>query len=144
MPGSILELEKENFAADGKRRQVYCFAVSAKRYALYVLEDGEPAIVKPSQHALGYLLNPVDPEAESRDWIEELWELEVRKALGLPAREPDWVDRPGAAGRRSALWHRRFPGRHELKVQRDRPNRGQAHIRGLDTSRPLFVAGLAS
>ena len=42
-----------------------------------------------------------------------------------------------------AWWRGRFPGRHELKCRRVRPGRGQAHMRGLVTSRPLFVAGLA-
>jgi hypothetical protein len=37
----------------------------------------------------------------------------------------------------------RFPGRHELKCRLGRPGHGQAHMRGLVTSRPLFVAGLA-
>jgi hypothetical protein len=37
----------------------------------------------------------------------------------------------------------RFPGRHELECRLGRPGRGQAHMRGLVTSRPLFVAGLA-
>jgi len=52
----------------------------------------------------------------------------------------------GSSGGRvcgSACWRGRFPGRHELKVRRVRPC-GQAHMRGLVTSRPLFVAGLAS
>ena len=43
----------------------------------------------------------------------------------------------------SAWWRGRFPGRHELECRRDRPGHGQAHMRGLVTSRPLFVAGLA-
>jgi hypothetical protein len=101
VPGSILELEKENFGPDGQRRQVYCFAVSAKRYALYVLEDGEPSIVKPSQHALGYLLDPLGAEAEDRDWTEELWQREVRRAVGLATEEPDWFPHP-ALGRLTA------------------------------------------
>jgi hypothetical protein len=77
---------------------VWCFAVSAKRYALYVLDNREPVIVKPSQHGLGYLLNPFDPAEGERDWIAELWHLEIRRALGLPTAEPSYFRQP-ALGR---------------------------------------------
>src|ERR1039457_4449290 len=26
-----------------------------------------------SKHGLGHLLNPIDPESESRDWIKQIW-----------------------------------------------------------------------
>src|SRR5262249_25174814 len=42
--GSILKVEAENFdPASGARRQLYCWAISAKRYCLYNLDpDGAP------------------------------------------------------------------------------------------------------
>lgn len=110
VPGSILELEDQNFADPerSERRQLYCLATSAKRYALYGLDErGEPMLRRPSQerpgekwseHGLGHLLNPSDPESEDRDWIRALWEFETLTALGLPATEPEWLDRP-ALGR---------------------------------------------
>jgi hypothetical protein len=118
---SILELEDENYAdpkTRKRRRQLYCYAISAKRYVLYNQEPGtrptvrghtavddetdspdhdEPALRKPSEHGLGQLLHPVDPDDESRDWIAETWEHIIRRHLGLPAPEPDWLDRPAVA-----------------------------------------------
>lgn len=45
--------------------QGWCYAISAKRYALYRPEDG---IVKYSQHGLGHLSGPY------RGWEKELWQ----------------------------------------------------------------------
>ncbi|MGZ4804660.1 MAG: hypothetical protein ACXV9P_18820, partial [Acidimicrobiia bacterium] len=106
-----------------KRRQLYCSSISAKRYPLYNLDEsgrpilrkitdepdtdnGEPAddgptdtlgeLRKHSQHGLGHLLNPTDPEDDSRDWIAQLWEYISRTdGLGesnVPERR--WLDRP--------------------------------------------------
>jgi hypothetical protein len=96
VPGSILEQEKENFDPDtGRRRQLWCFVISAKRYALYNLTSaGDPAFRKASEHGLGHLLNPTDPASEDRDWIRASWERLIRKAMGLPVDDPPWLDRP--------------------------------------------------
>jgi hypothetical protein len=94
--GSILELEDENYAANGSRRELTCYTISAKRYALYTLdEDGQPVLVKPSEHALGgFYLDPTDP-AEKRDWVSEAWQLMLREdALGLKPEQPDWLELP--------------------------------------------------
>ncbi len=37
-----------------------------------------------SEHGLGHLLNPADPESEDRDWIAQAWLSIVRRSLGLP------------------------------------------------------------
>jgi hypothetical protein len=96
VPGSILEVEKENFdPADGQRRQLWAYAISAKRYALFNLDEArEPILRKWSEHGLGHLLNPTDPDSEDRDWIRACWEMLVRKGLGLPVDEPPWLARP--------------------------------------------------
>jgi hypothetical protein len=97
LPGSILELERENVDLQtGGRRELYCYAISAKRYCLYQLsESGEPELVKCSEHALGgFYLDPLDPGSEERDWVRETWEWILRDALGLDAPEPPWLDRP--------------------------------------------------
>jgi len=101
--GSVLKIEKENFDPDTKeQRQLWCYAISAKRYALYTLEEQDcPHLVKPSEHGLGHLLNPTDPDSENRDWIEQLWEGIVHEALGLPYTWPSWLDR-SAIGRITA------------------------------------------
>ena len=97
-PGSILELEDENTdPATGERRQLHCYAITAKRYCLYTLDrDREAVLVKWSEHALGgFYLNPLNPEHNDRDWVREAWEWIVRQdALGLTTPEPDWLDRP--------------------------------------------------
>jgi hypothetical protein len=56
------------------------------------------------QHGLGHLLNPTDPESESRDWISELWEYIVRTdALGQQAVEPKWQTGRRPAGLQAVL-----------------------------------------
>ena len=112
--GSLLELEDENFIDDARkdRRQLRCYAISAKRYALYTqtdeqgvalaalsgesesedYDDAEPALRKTSQHGLGHLLNPIDPESDDRDWIDEIW-----KHIITGKNPPDWIDRPAIA-----------------------------------------------
>lgn len=94
VPGSVLKVEEENFD-DGQPRKLHAYVISAKRYALFNLAlDGSPIIRKYSEHGLGHLLNPTDPDDESRDWIEQLWRCIVRRALGQPAETAAWLDRP--------------------------------------------------
>jgi hypothetical protein len=95
VPEAILKVEDENFDTEtGERRQLWCLAISAKRYALYDLDaDGTPVVRKASEHGLGHLLNPTDPDAEDRSWIEAIWDGIVRDALELPSASPAWLDR---------------------------------------------------
>lgn len=83
IPGSILELEEWNLDPDtGERRQLYCCAISAKRYALFNLTSrGMPVLRKPSEHGLGHLLNPIDPHAEDRNLAAQVWQAIVKDAL---------------------------------------------------------------
>ena len=47
--GSILKVEKDNHdPLTGNQRQLYCFAISAKRYALFVREAGGPVLLQAS------------------------------------------------------------------------------------------------
>ena len=75
-----------------------CYAISAKRYALYDLSDeGEPVFVDdhpPSEHGLGHFLNPTDPESDDRGWIEALWRVIVLRAYCKDPELPDWIQRP--------------------------------------------------
>lgn len=60
-PGSILQMEAENFASDGSGalEPLYAFAISAKRYALFNLDNEScPVIRKASAHGLGHLIAP--------------------------------------------------------------------------------------
>jgi hypothetical protein len=92
---SILKIERDNYDPEtGKQRQVYCLAISSKRYALFLRdEDGNPMLLQKginnhedrwSEHGLGHLRNPLDPENEDRSWIREAWMRVIRRTLGLP------------------------------------------------------------
>jgi hypothetical protein len=110
VPGSILKIEDDNYhPKTGNQRQLYCLAISAKRYALFVKNrKGVPALLREgdnnekedrwSEHGLGHLLNPTDPESEDRDWIARAWLGIVRRGLGLPAQNPSFGVQP-AIGR---------------------------------------------
>lgn len=57
--------------------QCYGYAVSAKRYVLFELDDRRPVITdggKASEHGLGMYLNPTDPQSDDRNWIRQLWQ----------------------------------------------------------------------
>jgi hypothetical protein len=108
VPGSILKIEDDNFDATGEQRQVYCFAISAKRYALFELDpDGEPRLLRDgenskndrwSEHGLGHLLNPSNPDDDDRDWIGQVWNSIVRRSLGFSGSRPSFAGLP-AVGR---------------------------------------------
>jgi hypothetical protein len=136
VPEMILKLEPENFDPDThERRQLWCYAISAKRYTLFTLDDetGRPIVQKPSEHGLGHLLNPTDPpdiedhyeqDKDRRAWMKVLWEGLVTEALGLSFVWPEWLDRP-ALGRITAsspgmlrpftTWNRGKPYARQVK-----------------------------
>ncbi len=88
-PGSILETEAENYTTNGERRQLWCWAVSAKRYALYLpAPDGGVEIIKESEHGLGHLLPPTP------GWIRQAWEWVINTDNQHPCPEPAWLDQP--------------------------------------------------
>lgn len=73
-----------------------CFAVSAKRYALHDLVDGEvvfPEDHLPSRSGLGQFLSP-NPDHKGRAWIYELWRAVLRQLYGLDVPDAAWLDRP--------------------------------------------------
>ena len=93
---SILKLEDDNFDDPETHkypRQLYCLAISAKRYALFLRDEpGNPVLLRKgasnkedrwSEHGLGHLLNPTDPESDDREWIAQPWLNIVRRSLGL-------------------------------------------------------------
>jgi hypothetical protein len=91
VPGSVLKIEDDNWDPEtGDRRQIYCYAISAKRYALFERsEDGTPVLLRRglnnhedrwSEHGLGHLMNPTDPESEDREWIAKIWLDMILKA----------------------------------------------------------------
>ena len=107
--GSVLKIEDDNREPKtGKRRQLYCLAISAKRYALFLMsENKKPVLLREetnnkkdrwSRHGLGHLLNPTDPEASDRNWTCAVWNAIIRKAVGLSAKQPVFANLP-AIGR---------------------------------------------
>lgn len=89
--GSILKVEEVNGAlGSGQPEPLHCFAISAKRYALFNLSAGvRPIMRKVSAHGLGHLLPPYGPNDAP---------------AGLP--EPhETVLREGAARWHCDLWH---------------------------------------
>ncbi len=84
MPGSILKIEDDNFDPSTKeQRQLYCLAISAKRYALFLKDQtGSPVLLQKkvnnkhnrwSEHGLGHLLNPIDHRSKDRAWIAQVY-----------------------------------------------------------------------
>lgn len=97
---SVLEVEEENKDPHtGEPRQLYGYAIAAKRYAFYNLdENGEPILRKYMESGLGHYLDPLDLDSDDRNHMKQLWEYIVRiDALGLPTPEPDWLDRPAVS-----------------------------------------------
>jgi hypothetical protein len=104
---SLLKIEDVNFVDSNPRkphRQLFGYAVAAKRYVLYTKSKNDISIVKASGHGLGYLFapkeNPIDDgdAGEDRDevprWVVEAWDWLLRKELGFKPKEPDWLDLP--------------------------------------------------
>lgn len=107
VPGSVLKIEEDNFDSQTKQqRQICCFAISAKRYALFLYdENGAPILLRKDvnnkenqwkEHGLGHLLNPIDPD--NRDWISHVWLNIIRRALKLATEGLGFEDLP-AVGR---------------------------------------------
>tara|TARA_B100000678_G_scaffold122818_1_gene102766 strand:+ start:15672 stop:18155 length:2484 start_codon:yes stop_codon:yes gene_type:complete len=98
-PESILQAEKENFAAeeneDGKKPLVplFAYAVSAKRYALFnISHDDKVVMRKTSAHGLGQLLPPYPApkgwkkNSKSDFWHNEVWQKVCQSALYAPEK----------------------------------------------------------
>jgi len=85
---SVLKIEKENFASDGKQRQLFAYGVSSKRYCMFVEnEHGEREIVKASAHGLGFLYPPFeDKERKHKEhqWIWDAWDYILAVELEGP------------------------------------------------------------
>jgi len=97
-PGSILQIEDVNYAAGtNELAPLYCWAISAKRYALFNIDgDGMPIIRKASAHGLGHLMEPYGEDSPAPEvpvpigdlskigvkrWQYDLWFHIIRAAL---------------------------------------------------------------
>jgi len=115
----LLKIEDDNFVGNdpeaGGQRELRCFAISAKRYRLRAGSelvsisdasdldaegedaDEEDSVVKRSEHGLGHLLSPTDPEDDPRDWIAEAWRWIPAEDLGGDVPDPEWLDLPAVS-----------------------------------------------
>lgn len=85
-------------------RQLFGYAVSAKRYTLFTQNKGDISIEKASGHGLGYLFAPrernTDEDAaddeieETPEWVVEAWDFLLRKELGYQRTKPSWLKLP--------------------------------------------------
>ena len=82
-PGSILQMEDVNYGKDGNLEPLYAYAISAKRYALFNIDDeNRPIIRKASAHGLGHLREPydhADPTPGVPEPIEPLHKIGVKR-----------------------------------------------------------------
>jgi hypothetical protein len=105
--GSILKVEDVNVSLDGSGQgePLFCWAVSAKRYALFnVGADGKPVLRKASAHGLGHLraaydaTNPAPtipaPKVRLSELGVELWQHDLWWTIASAALmgRPDHVD----------------------------------------------------
>jgi hypothetical protein len=103
-----LKIEDVNFVDSdpGKpHRQLFGYAIAAKRYALYTKTQNGISIVKASGHGLGYLHapkeDPINNEEESTkdkdeapEWVKEAWEWLLSRELGFKSKSPEWLELP--------------------------------------------------
>ena len=105
--GSILKIEDVNYGLKSQRTRepLFCWAISAKRYALFNLDPiGRPILRKASAHGLGHIRAPYDVTKPAKNipapamspdkigvelWQHDLWWKIVTAAL---AGHPDRVD----------------------------------------------------
>ena len=105
--GSILKIENVNFGLKNAkvREPLFCWAISAKRYALFNLDPGgRPILRKASAHGLGHIRAPYDATNPAKNipppvmppdkigvelWQHDLWWKIITAAL---AGHPDQID----------------------------------------------------
>jgi hypothetical protein len=105
-PVSIFEIEDQNYSTEeGKQTELeplFCFAISAKRYALFNLDGHNELIVrKASAHGLGHFAAPYGDEEEARDdrdsgvrrWEEDVWKQIISAARSEKAGEVNYAFR---------------------------------------------------
>jgi hypothetical protein len=105
--GDILKIEDINHIdSDPNKafRQLFGYAVSAKRYALFTKAGKNISIEKASGHGLGYLFAPKERDAsqaniddeseETPKWVLEAWEYLLRREFKYEPKQPRWLSLP--------------------------------------------------
>jgi hypothetical protein len=160
---SILKIERDNYDPEtGEQRQIFGFAISAKRYALFVPDaGGNPVLLRKgvnnhenrwSEHGLGHLRNPLDLESEDRDWIRLAWLNIIRRELGMPTEPLSFGHLP-AIGRVTITSPKVMRSLSKLNAGKERPDKLNpfdyllschvkpfGHPRGVDPERFHLVA----
>jgi hypothetical protein len=99
----ILKIEDVNYVDCNPQkpiRQLFGYAISAKRYALYSQTEIGIQIEKASGHGLGYLFSAKEggkeknADEETPQWVMEAWEFLMRRVLRLASKDPDWLNLP--------------------------------------------------
>ena len=94
----ILKIEDVNFVDSNPKkpfRQLYGYAISAKRYALYTRSENNIQIEKASGHGLGYLFAPKERQENEEE--------RRGAAMGNGGLELSFTKRVKTASRRTAL-----------------------------------------
>ena len=74
-----------------------CFAVSAKRYACFTIDDGtvnldfDAPLTHYTEHGLGHVMNPTGEKGKG--WIKDYWQWQLSRVYDLPVANPAWLDR---------------------------------------------------
>ena len=161
VPGSVLEIEAENYASDrGAAAAPIATRSSAKRYALYNLDEDGPthhpnrgrrrrerrtrgrcarrcalATAQALRARARASTQPNGPESQSRDWIGQLWQHILRTDVHNQARSPEldprWLDRPALT--RTTITSPRLLSLSSIRAASDAPLSALASI-------PLAIA----
>ena len=142
--GSILKIEPENFAPDSKIPEpLYCWAISAKRYALFNIDsDDLPIMRKVSAHGLGQYRPPFYESNAPADmpkphhsvlgngisyWHIYLWWRIVRAAIGgtpnrvqldyHAAMQQPAISRYGATSPELLRWFKHYNANRDFRDQ---------------------------
>jgi hypothetical protein len=96
VPGSILKIERDNYSEKkpSRREQLWTYAISAKRYALFNKIERGRVIRKYSEHGLGHLINPSSGNPESDNWMKEAWNYLLDRSDKFSVKKPHWLDYP--------------------------------------------------
>lgn len=160
----LLKIEDVNFAPRGlpehkpdcictrTRRQLHALSISAKRYALFTLDDnGTPTIVDATGHGLGHLLDPDETlsteareeAAHARPWEMREWLAIVQEAIGREHKAasdpPQWREHP-AVTRLTVSTPEVWRAFDILNAVPPSPAVVRAHRRALDAAREKVEA----
>jgi hypothetical protein len=146
--GDLLKLEDANFALSGGKATagllpLFVFAISAKRYSLFNIDEtGQPIVRKASAHGLGHLMAPYGGDGAPASiprpatslkaigverWQHDVWYRFVEATLNCHPDQPQLDDLPGfdrpAASRYGATtppllgWFARYNDEKDYSVQ---------------------------